>query len=224
MDSPVRGVVLDWCGTLVHPPTYRERLALALRSAGRMWDDCALGWLQVLEHTVGARDVAMDDDSCELLSGELFVAAKARLFSAVGIPAEVVAPLCATFSDLSLYPFYRDVGAVLDWLGNRGIRLVVGSNIHFDIRPQFRSAGFDRYIGGYVLSFEVGVEKPSRKFFEKCCEAMDVSPSDTLMVGDSWRLDGAARYAGLRYLVLDTPQEFDASCFRSLVDVIGGMP
>lgn len=70
------------------------------------------------------------------------------------------------------------------------------SNIGWDLRPVFREHGLDGFVDAYVLSYEHGVAKPDERLFRTACEALGVTPRETLMVGDDVRADGGATAAG----------------------------
>ncbi|KNE81147.1 MULTISPECIES: HAD family hydrolase [Streptomyces] len=91
---------------------------------------------------------------------------------------------------------YPDASEVLGALRERGTRIAVVSNIGWDLRPVFREHGLDGFVDAYVLSYEHGVAKPDERLFRAACEALDVTPRETLMVGDDVRADGGATAAG----------------------------
>jgi FMN phosphatase YigB (HAD superfamily) len=66
-------------------------------------------------------------------------------------------------------------------------------------RSIVQQAGFDRHLSAIVISDEVGIRKPRPEIFEAVAEALALSPSEILHVGDSLRADvaGAAR-VGMR--------------------------
>src|SRR5262249_24350056 len=48
----------------------------------------------------------------------------------------------------------------------RGLRVIVVSNVPWDIRPLFTQAGLRDHVHGFALSCEVGSEKPDKLIFE----------------------------------------------------------
>ena len=97
---------------------------------------------------------------------------------------------------------YPDAAGVLQALGDRDIPVAVVSNAGFDLRPLFAGHGLASLVGAFVLSFEVGVMKPSREIFRRACETLGADPLDCLMVGDNPRADAAACDVGIRTLLL----------------------
>ncbi|MFF4505900.1 HAD family hydrolase [Streptomyces sp. NPDC001401] len=98
---------------------------------------------------------------------------------------------------------YPDAAEVLYGLCERGIGIGVVSNIGWDLRPVFREHGLDRYVDAYVLSYEHGIQKPDLRLFAAACEALEVDPRDTLMVGDDRRADGGAAALGCQVHFVD---------------------
>ncbi|MDL5154388.1 HAD family hydrolase [Actinomycetospora termitidis] len=101
---------------------------------------------------------------------------------------------------------YPDTAAVLTALADRGIRVGVVSDIGWDIRTHARAAGLEDLVGTWVLSCELGVEKPDPAMFTTACTALGVDPRATLMVGDNPGRDGGAVAVGCRTFLL--PSEF----------------
>jgi HAD superfamily hydrolase (TIGR01509 family) len=98
---------------------------------------------------------------------------------------------------------YPDAEEVLYALCERGVGIGVVSNIGWDLRPIFRAHGLDRYVDAYVLSYEHGVQKPDPRLFAAACEALEVEPGETLMVGDDARADGGAAALGCQVHLVD---------------------
>ncbi|MEV6943201.1 HAD-IA family hydrolase [Streptomyces sp. NPDC051172] len=98
---------------------------------------------------------------------------------------------------------YPDAAEVLQALCERGIGIGVVSNIGWDLRPVFCEHGLDRYVDAYVLSYEHGIQKPDPRLFAVACEALEVDPRETLMVGDDRRADGGAAALGCRVHLVD---------------------
>ncbi|MCD2190010.1 HAD family hydrolase [Actinomycetospora soli] len=101
---------------------------------------------------------------------------------------------------------YPDTGTVLTALAGRGVRVGVVSDIGWDIRVHARAAGVEHLVGTWVLSCELGVEKPDPAMFTTACTALGADPRATLMVGDNPARDGGAVAVGCRVFLL--PSEF----------------
>ncbi|MCD9879904.1 HAD family hydrolase [Streptomyces guryensis] len=117
---------------------------------------------------------------------------------------------------------YPDAAEVLYGLCERGIGIGVVSNIGWDLRPVFREHGLDRFVDAYVLSYEHGIQKPDPRLFATACEALEVDPRETLMVGDDRRADGGAAALGCRvHLVDPLPTAERPDGLRPVLDLAG---
>jgi HAD superfamily hydrolase (TIGR01509 family) len=96
---------------------------------------------------------------------------------------------------------YPDTVEVLRSLKAHGLRTAIVSNIAFDIRPAFRTAGAEA--DEFVLSFEVGVVKPDPRIFRVALQRLGVAADEAVMVGDSQENDGAARDVGCDFILVD---------------------
>ncbi|MRH87399.1 HAD hydrolase-like protein [Nocardia sp. SYP-A9097] len=97
---------------------------------------------------------------------------------------------------------YTDTGEVLRQLHESGIPTAIVSNIAWDIRPAFASRGWDRYIGDFALSFELGAMKPDRRIFESALANLGIAPENALMIGDSAEADGGATVLGAEFALV----------------------
>ncbi|MFD8787482.1 HAD family hydrolase [Kitasatospora sp. NPDC059599] len=94
---------------------------------------------------------------------------------------------------------YPDTAPVLHELRRRGVPVAVVSNIGWDLRPVFRAHGLDELVDSYVLSYEVGAQKPDPAIFETACARLGLAPADVLMVGDDRTCDGGATVLGCAF-------------------------
>ena len=90
-----------------------------------------------------------------------------------------------------------------------GVRIAIVSNLHYDLRPEMSSYGFDEYVEAVVISSEHGIQKPDTRMFEFALESLSANPAESLMVGDSVTSDGAAASIGIDTLIL--PAHVDLS-------------
>lgn len=76
--------------------------------------------------------------------------------------------------------------------------LYVASNAHDEEyqRTRLKKAGLLDYFKGLFVSGAVGANKPTKEFFDRCMETINVLPSEVVMVGDSLTADieGAKAY------------------------------
>lgn len=98
---------------------------------------------------------------------------------------------------------YPDTATVLGGLRRRGVKTAVVSNIAFDLRPAFGSAGVAGDVDEFVLSFEVGAVKPDPAIFLAALDQLGVPADRALMVGDSDEADGGATALGCAFALVD---------------------
>jgi HAD superfamily hydrolase (TIGR01509 family) len=98
---------------------------------------------------------------------------------------------------------YPDTELALKGCADEKVGVAVLSNIAFDIRPAFTMRGWDTYVDQFVLSFEVGAQKPTPAIFQAALDLLDVRGEETLMIGDSEEADGGARSLGCSFALVD---------------------
>ncbi|WP_459958182.1 HAD family hydrolase [Nocardia sp. IFM 10818] len=120
-----------------------------------------------------------------------------------GVPDVPAKQLYERLLDPMAWTPYPDTGQVLRALYESGLAVAVVSNIAFDLRPALVDRGWDRYIGDFALSFEVGAMKPDERIFRSALERLGVAPENALMVGDSLEADGGATVLGCEFALVD---------------------
>jgi len=116
---------------------------------------------------------------------------------------EHAAALYSRIPDPSQWTPYPDAEAALKLVKAQGLKIAVISNIPFDLRPAFKAIGLDKYIDEFVLSFEVGVIKPSPAIFQLTLEKLGTEPQHALMIGDNRHDDGGAMVLGCAFELVD---------------------
>jgi HAD superfamily hydrolase (TIGR01509 family) len=208
----VIAVLFDWRGTLAVVRTEEDWVGEALRRTGG--DSSSPGVdevLQRLERAMAAEDVREIWPRLDC-SVELHRIGYDRLFAAASIDGALAEALYAIESDPAFDPFAVDAAQTLRALHDAGRRIAVVSDIHFDIRPVFDAAGLLETVDAFVLSFELGVQKPDPTMFRRALEELDVEPAHALMVGDRPAHDGAAREVGISTILV--PPLYDVSDAR----------
>jgi FMN phosphatase YigB (HAD superfamily) len=193
-----RAVLLDWRGTLVTTLTAAEWVREAHRRLGRPEDPAQVEEIAArLEEAEDELDApGVDSDAAGHRHTYLGVLA------GLGLDEDLVGALYEVESDPSCNVFADDAAATLHGLKDAGLRVAVVSDIHVDIRPSFAAAGLADCVDVFTLSFEQGIQKPDPRMFLHALDALDVPPSDALMVGDRAAPDGAAVEVGLATLLL----------------------
>jgi len=199
--SAVRAVLFDWRGTLVDDPPDDWWVGEALRRAGRDAGDAQITARCVALRTAAAHpEVVNGERTCDC-SAAGHRAWMLDWFALAGFDDDLAATLYDLDFEAASHTFYPDVDATLRALAARGCRVVVLSDIHFDLRPEFAAAGFGDLVDAFVLSFEHGVQKPDRQVFELALDAAGVEPADALMVGDRASHDGGGVVVGIPTLL-----------------------
>lgn len=144
------------------------------------------------------------------------------LFRRAGLDEDLAVGLLHFDEYVDSPPPYPDAVSVLAHLKFLGCRIVVLSDIHFDIRPLLMDQGAGRFIDDYVLSFEHGVQKPDPQIFDIALERSAVDRSRTLMVGDRSTHDGAATEHGITTLLLPPMASFGPRGLDLVSSLVGG--
>ena len=196
-----RAVLFDWRGTLVADPPDEWWVGRALERVGRPHTNAAIAeWCTALRTAASRPEVVAAERTIDCSAAE-HRASSLAWFRLAGLDDELAESLYALDFEAASHPFYPDVPATLRALRERGCRVGLLSDIHVDLRPDFVAAGLDEFIDAYVLSFEVGVQKPDPRIFEIALDALGVDAADTLMVGDRATHDGAAVAVGINALL-----------------------
>jgi HAD superfamily hydrolase (TIGR01509 family) len=202
-----KAVIFDWRGTLVFTPSELEWAQSGLRRAGRDASDEAAR--HVLRQIDGApepgRLSAPGVDSDAQRHRKVYL----EVFHDAGLDPSLAEALYEAESDASLNPFAKDAGSALASIKDRGVKIAVISDIHFDLRPAFEQAGLSELIDVFVLSFELGAQKPEPKIFQHALQLLGMAPHEVLMVGDRAAYDGAAVDLGIPTLLLPPLSSID---------------
>jgi putative hydrolase of the HAD superfamily len=82
-------------------------------------------------------------------------------------------------------------------------KLAIAANQPPEMREKLEDTGLMKYFGSYVLSGELGLQKPDSRFFLEICSRIDEKPVNCCMVGD--RLDNdiyPANVLGMRTVLI----------------------
>ena len=212
MPDSIRGVLFDFAGTLLAPEDELRWLRAVLARHEIRVDDAQARELAARLTRAGrpgpVLPTAVPPEHAELfarrdLSSDLHRAAYTQLMGAVALPPPVtVEELYERSFEPAAWVPYSDAKATLRALHDTGVGVAVVSNVGFDLRPIFAHHRLERFVKAFVLSYEVGVDKPRPAIFELACERLGVPPRAALMVGDHAGADGAAVDAGIRTLLL----------------------
>jgi len=204
-------ILFDAAGTLFHLPRgvgwhYRD---VALRHGADLGEDALnrafrSAW-KAMPPPVETRVPRTDDDR------EWWRAVVSRVLDECGVSGEMdraacFAELWAEFVKPGVWELYPETREVLATLARRFLLGIV-SNFDGRLRTILPQLGIADFFDCFVLSSEVGADKPSPHIFQEALRRFDVRPNEALHVGDDpdgdWR--GAAA-AGLNVFELRRPQ------------------
>jgi FMN phosphatase YigB (HAD superfamily) len=204
----LRGVIFDWRGTLFHDLSDADWVRGSAAAIGRtLSDDDVLAITGAIERAaadpVVAAAVARGD-----VSADAHRAASLLHFRTAGLDDALALAIYERDGMLDASFPYPDAPGVLRELKERGCRVAVLSDIHYDLRPHFRHHNLDGLIDAWALSFEHGWTKPEPESFLTALRMLDVAPDEALMVGDRASRDGGAAAVGIVTLLLPPVPEF----------------
>ncbi len=217
---PIRGVVFDFHHTLAHAGDAGVWLDEAWSGLGRDGDPVTALGAETHEEAVAFLDQlwerarVVDPQSERDLDSRRHREVFDRTIGQVpGIDLDLADALYGIMH--RQWDVYDDVIPVLTALREKGVRVVMLSNVGFDLTPTLERTGVGALIDGAVMSYAVGVVKPDPGIFERALAVLDLPASDVLMVGDAWRDDAGAAALGVRTLIL--PRTDDPSHGLELV-------
>jgi putative hydrolase of the HAD superfamily len=125
------------------------------------------------------------------------------LLEAAGVPAptdELIRTVADAEADFgNEVRLYEDSLPTVAALRERGILTALVSNCSHGTRPIVEQLGLPALFDAVILSFEVGVRKPSAGIYQAALAALDADPADAIFVDDQ-----AAYCDGARALGIDT--------------------
>ncbi len=199
------GVLFDFRGTLFGDEDDTAWVRHSAAAIGLTLDDDEIaGVLARLASTEERQDLraalARSDTSLEVHR-----AANLAWFAAAGLDDDLAVAIWARDGHPDASFAFPDAAPVMRALQEHDIRMAVVSDIHYDIRDHFRRHDLDCYVDHYVLSFELGCQKPDAEMFTRALEALAVTSDRALMVGDTPANDGGAAHVGICTYILPGP-------------------
>jgi putative hydrolase of the HAD superfamily len=114
------------------------------------------------------------------------------------------AAMKAAFDSPRMYVAFDDALPVLRELWLRGLKLAAVSNTWPAMPKILMALGFDEYLGYWVVSEFLGVEKPAPAIFERALAIAGAEPGRAIHVGDDLATDvEGALGVGMRAVLLD---------------------
>lgn len=219
---PLRAVLLDAGGTLIHP----DHAFILERLAAEGVQADAEGYASARrEATAVMGDLLRSDDpgTDETRIRAFF----ATLLTRLGLPEDRLEAMGTTIRGrheegrlwVRTVPGTREM---LEGLREAGLRLAVISNADGRVVDYLRNAGLADLFEFVLDSTLVGIEKPDPRIFELACSRLGLRPDECVYVGDTPEVDGrGALQAGMSVvLVVDAPRD-GFTCIASILDLPG---
>ena len=127
----------------------------------------------------------------ELTRAQVAVGRFAELFSKVGVSADAAACNRFYWEQLSIgHYFLPGAEETLQALAGK-YKLYIASNGTKSVQePRLESSGIRKYFRDIFISEDMGTDKPSAEFFQRCFARIpDFDPAKTMIVGDSLTSD-----------------------------------
>jgi putative hydrolase of the HAD superfamily len=228
----VKGCMFDFSGTIFRIEPCPVWLRAVLDAQGIVAsDDEVARWAVRLEQS-GAQPGGAAPDGWQPagdgsawarrdLSADLHRRAFTAQSRAARLPWDVHDALYDRHMTPAAWEPYPDAAEVLTALRERGVPVAVVSNIGWDLRPVFAAHGLDSLVDVFVLSFELGRQKPDPAVFLAACGGLGLPPEDTVMVGDDRRADGGAAALGCPVFFVDhLPADRRPDGLRGVLDLL----
>ncbi|SFI26716.1 HAD family hydrolase [Planctomicrobium piriforme] len=215
--AAIRCVAFDAVGTLIHAePSVSQAYQQVARKYGA---DVPLPVLRerFLQSMSSRPMSAQTSEATELAFWQATVQ---DVIGTVTDPEACFQELYDHFGDPHSWRLDPDGAAALATLAKQGIQVCIASN--FDERLQRVVNGMPELgvVSQVLISSQVGWRKPHPRFFEALQQAVNVPPSQILMVGDDVNLDVVpARQLGMQALHL-APGNSAPGSIRSLTEVV----
>jgi HAD superfamily hydrolase (TIGR01509 family) len=161
-----------------HPQTRVELFPAALAAGQRVLDASTTTVNRTVYHRAMLRPLGIDAPSPALLH-------------------ELEAPPAGPVVEL-----FPDVRPVLDQLRAFGVGMSVVSDTWSGLEAVFRSLGIERYFAGFVISEELGCNKPDPRMYAAGSDLLGLEAGDCLFIDDDPRLVAAAIQLGYHGVAL----------------------
>jgi HAD superfamily hydrolase (TIGR01509 family) len=217
-ETTTRALLIDFGGTLFLGLDGKRWLAAAARKAGIE--------LAADQHAALAALLDSRLPYARLPGSDL--SASAHRESLVPLLESLVCDtaLAAALYDLQLADDFWQLRAgareLLSRAGARDMRVIIVSNIPWDLRPLFDAAGLTNLIHGFTLSCEVGAEKPDKLIFEHALGMAGCAPSQAVFVGDDPVNDAGALEVGIPVILVPAVRARDDQTLYEVADWLNG--
>ena len=190
--NTVKGIIFDYGGTLdsrgVH---WSEVIWDGYRHAGMEGritkEQFREAYVFAERELARVRHILPNDDFLALMRKKIAVEAQAVRQMDIAMTDEQCETI-ATYCDRSARECIEEARPVLEALHERYPMMLV-SNFYGNIDSVLRSYDIRHYFKGIIESAVVGIRKPNPTLFRLGVDALELEPSEVLVVGDSLRKD-----------------------------------
>lgn len=200
-------LIFDLFGTLVEAPTPDQRGHAASRLAALLDRDAG-----TIVHYLRTTWRTRHDGTLPTL-----VSAAADLIHNVQAPDSEIGAVAQELRDLGQARLIPDpsVADALDVLRGDGLRLGILSDASAEVAATWLDSPLAPLVDGAVFSCTAGAVKPDQRLYRTICDKLNVSPQQTLYVGDGGgdELHGA-RTAGMTAIAVRRRGRSDALAFN----------
>jgi len=219
----LKAIFFDLDGTLRHNlPSGGEFFADAITHFGvpLSSENRLLGFRWEHFYWASSLDLKADKQKYNEENGDFWRHYAKRQLTAFGISTAQAAELGPKISKY-MEEFYRpqsivpeDVMRVLPTLRERGYKLAVISNRDLPFQEEIETLGLAPFFDLVMAGGEVNAWKPEPDIFLHACRRLEVTPAESIYVGDNYFADAVgARNAGLQPVLYDPRGIFpDAGC------------
>jgi HAD superfamily hydrolase (TIGR01549 family) len=198
----IKAIVFDVFGTLVEI-TEKRRPFVQLMN---------------LIHAAGRQPVA--SDATTIMSNNIGLAGVAQLFGGDICPATIAKLELELAAELSTIRLYPEVRRTLVTLRSAGLKIGICSNLAAPYSVPVKAL-LPFELDAYAWSYEVGAVKPEVRIYQAICDALNCSPHEVIMVGDTLEADYAGPNAfGMNAYYLTRKEKTFASDQLNSIDEI----
>ncbi len=228
----IRAVFFDWFNTLANYEPPREKLeSQALQELGinAPPSDLRRGHLIAERYYFEENTISPISKRSPEEQAKVHTRYQKTVLTEAGIDAaeEMLLKLMNRLQELyrgMTFVLFDDVLSTMKTLGEQKLTLGLLTNLQRDIDPICEKLGAKPYLDFTVTSAEAGADKPEPPIFLLALERAGVDASETIHVGDQYKLDVAgARGVGISPILIDRdnvyPEITDCPRIHSLTEL-----
>jgi len=229
----IKAIFLDWFNTLARFEPPREELySQAFRQFGIGLNpkEIIRGILAADRYYFEENAKSPVDERSPEEQSEVYIHYPKAILAEAGVevpqelPLKIVKLVLQQFEGVT-FALFDDVLPTLKILKEQSFILGLLTNLTQDIAPIYHKLGLEPYLDFVVSSGEVGADKPNPPIFLAALQRAGVEASETVHVGDQYRLDVVgARGVGISPILIDRyylcPEVTDCPRINTLSEVV----